>query len=97
MWKELALRYFSICLKGLRTTSSHLFWVPGLWVEIELRPSKCKPGKFNYMGAMLKTIVERNSAVISLSQDPEFPSAVILDMDLAVTICYLEFVHLKTY
>jgi hypothetical protein len=33
---------------------------------------------------------------LALSQDHEFPSAVILDMDLAVIICYLEFVHLKT-
>jgi hypothetical protein len=34
------------------------------------------------MGAMFHTAVKINTAVISLSQDHEFPSAVILEMDL---------------
>jgi hypothetical protein len=96
-WSWHVLSYFSICFKGLRTTSSHLFWMPSLWIEIELRPSKCKPGEFNHTGAMFHTVVERNTAVISLSQDHEFSSAVILDMDLAVIICYIEFVHFKHF
>jgi hypothetical protein len=51
---------------------------------------------FNHMGAMLHIVVERNTAIISLSQDYEFPPAIILDMGLGVIICCLEFVHLKT-
>jgi hypothetical protein len=65
-------------------------------LRFELRPSKCKPGEFNHMGAMLHTVVERNTAAISLSQDHEFPPEVILDMALGVIICYLELMHLKT-
>jgi hypothetical protein len=50
----------------------------------------------NHVGAMFHTVVKRNTAVISLSQDHEFSSTVILDMDFAVIICYLQFVPLKT-